>query len=123
VEVGKWIAGLRDGCSGLAVVGKALRQPRNSRAAIEPSIEAQDPVDAVLLHDRQVHGVARGPALVSKDDLFCSFNGEDLVNHIEKRVESALDVVTAVYRRVPAQDLLEHFRVGGQALAITDKSF
>jgi hypothetical protein len=79
------MAGLRDGCNGLAVAGRALRRPRNSREAIEPSIEAQDSVDAGLLHNRPVHGVARGQTWVSKDDLFGSFdggafNGEDLVN-------------------------------------------
>ena len=52
----------------------------------------------MLLHDRQMHGVACGETVVSEDNLFGSFdggmfNGEDLVDHVKQSIEGALNVV------------------------------
>ncbi|MFZ0805146.1 MAG: hypothetical protein WAN03_03135 [Candidatus Sulfotelmatobacter sp.] len=70
----------------------------------------------MLLHDREMHGVARGQALVREDNLFGSFdnrmfNREDLIDRAAKSVESALDVMTTIDRRISVRDLLEYLGI------------
>jgi len=50
-------------------------------------------------------------------------DGQDLVNDAEQGVEGWLDGVTAVDGDVAVQDLLQHFGVGHQALAVADQFF
>src|SRR6266516_683574 len=47
-----------------------LRQARNSREPVESSIEAENSVDAVLLHHRQMHCIARRQAFVTEHNFF-----------------------------------------------------
>ena len=108
--------------------GKVLRETGNPGESIESHIKGQDSVDAVLLHHRQMHGLARGEALVAKDDLLgaldsSSVNWKDFIHYIQKRVEGRLDVVAPIDGDVAVQDLLQYFRVGDQALALADQPF
>lgn len=70
----------------------------------------------------------RGEAQVAKDNLLgalgnCSVNRKDFIHHVEKCVESRLDVVAAIDGDVAMQNLLRDLRVGDQALAPADQFF
>lgn len=53
-----------------------LGKPGNSGKTVKTRIEAEDPIDAVLLHDRQVHRIAGGEAPIAQDDLFRALENE-----------------------------------------------
>jgi hypothetical protein len=52
-----------------------------------------------------------------------TINREHLVSNTKQRIERALDRVTTVNRDMTVQDLLQHFRIGNQGLAVADQSF
>jgi hypothetical protein len=90
-------------------VRRHSRQPRHSRKPVEPRIERQDSLNAVLFHHSQMNCIMRGEALVAKDNLFGALdngpvNRQDLVHHPQKRVEGGLDVVAAIDGDVAMQD-------------------
>ena len=70
----------------------------------------------MLLHDRQVHCVARRHLPVTHDNSFCAFHrgpieGQHLIGDAEQSVERWLDRVAAVYGNIAVQDLPQHFGI------------
>ena len=54
---------------------RLLAQPGDSGEAVEAAIEAQYSLDAVLLHDGDVHGVARRQPAIAEHDFFGTLGG------------------------------------------------
>jgi hypothetical protein len=65
----------------------SLRQTCNSRKSVKPGIKAQNSLDSMVPHDRQVHCITRRETLVGKDNLFGALdsgpvNREDFIHRV-----------------------------------------
>ena len=104
-----------------------LRDPRNSRKAVEPGVEAHDARNSLTLHDGEVQRVARGQSRVAQDDALGALDvgeldREDPLDDAEQRIESGLNGVAAADRDVTVQDLLQHLDVRDEPLSLAQGS-
>jgi len=80
----------------------------------------------MMFHDGEMDGVASGKLPVPKDNLLgtlgnAPINRQHLIDNTEERIKRWLDSIAAVDCNVAMQDLLKHFGVRNQALAVTDQ--
>jgi hypothetical protein len=106
----------------------ASRQTGHSGKAVKPGIKAQDSLNSMLLHDRQMYCIASGHLPVPHDYLFRAFrcspiNGQHLIGNAKQSVERRLDGIAAVYGDVAMQDFLQDLGIGNQALSVADEIF
>jgi hypothetical protein len=104
------------------------RQTGHSGKPVKPGIKAQDSLNSMLLHDRQMHRIASGHLPVPHDYLFRAFrcspiNGQHLIGNAKQSVERRLDGIAAVYGDVAMQDFLQDLGIGNQALSVADEIF
>src|SRR5207247_7378873 len=90
---------------GPAFLGGSDLEPFDPREPIETRIEAQDPLDSVLLHDTEMDSIAGGESPVSQNDRLRTLDGgrvygEHLVHDAEQRIEGRLDGVPPIDRDV-----------------------
>ena len=65
---------------------------------------------------------------MTKDNLLralkdATVNGQDFIDHTEKRIKGRLNGIAAIDGNIAMQYLLEHFGVGDQALAPAEQFF
>jgi len=80
----------------------------------------------MLLHDGQMHGIARRKAPVTKDDPLGTLedrvvDGQYFIDHAKQRVECWLNGVAAIDGNIAMKYFLEHFRIGDQPLAVAQQ--
>lgn len=103
-----------------------LAQAPDAWDGIEPAIEAQDGIDAVLAHDRDVDGVTRreGPPaqeLVPGMRDRVEIDRQHLIDDRQERIERRLDGVGSSNCPVSMQDLLQDLGVGDEQFTICDE--
>src|ERR1039458_581181 len=101
-----------------------LGQARNAWKTIEPGIKCQNSFYAVMFHDGEMHGVARGKLTVAQHNVFGalrngSIHWQHFVAHSKQRTERRLNRLAAVNCDVAMQDLLKHLGIGNQTLPVT----
>ena len=88
----------------------------NTRVAVKSSIERQNRVDTVALHDGEVYCVPSGEVDGSEDDLTGALHvgrgdGEHFIDNTEQRIERRLNRVSPLNGDVSMEDLLQDLRV------------
>ncbi len=80
----------------------------------------------MMFHDGKMNGVTGRQPTMSQDNLFRALGNRPIdskhfIDDTEQGVKSRLDGVAAVDRNVAVQDLLKHFSIRNQALAVADQ--
>jgi len=106
----------------------ALAQSGNARETVEASIEAQDALDALLLHDGDVQRVSSRQTAMTHHDVLGSLGGgavdrQHLVDDVQERIECRLNRIAPIDRDIAVQDLLQNFCVRYEALTAADEFF
>lgn len=75
-----------------------------------------------------MHSVSRGQALVCQKNFFCplgngTVNGKYFIDYAQQRVESRLNILTAVNGVITMQNLLQNLSVGYEPLALVHAFF
>jgi len=83
----------------------------NSGQAVKVAVKAQDPLDPVVTHHRQVNGISRGQVGVADYDLACLLNDfeidrQDLVDNLEHDLETRMDGISSVDGDVAVENFL-----------------
>src|SRR5580704_8505178 len=103
-----------------------LREPRDAGKSVEARVETQDLLDAVLLHDRQMHGVASGEFLILQHDLLgpldrSGIDRQHLIRDTQQCIKRRLNGAAAMDRNITMKNFLQHLGVGHQPLAVADE--
>ncbi len=80
----------------------------------------------MMFHDGEVHRVASRKLTIPEDNLFRTLgntpiNAQHLIDNPEQSVKCWLDRISAVDCNVAVQDLLKHFGICDQTLAVADQ--
>ncbi len=101
--------------------------PLKTRPPVEIAVEAQNRSYALAFHDCNVHGVARGQQRPVLGDLPGTQNVRFLdakyfIDDVQRDLERWPNGFTFFDGRVPMENLLQHFRIGDQALPSCDQA-
>ena len=100
----------------------------DSGIPVEAPVEAEDALDPIALHHREMQRIACGQLAVREQDCLAALDRREidrkhLVDDAEDRLERRLYRVAPVDGRVAMQDFLQHLGIRDQLLALAHQRF